>query len=113
MTGPGDTASICRKWQLQPIHRLNLSPLNYSPTMEGLLAEINAKKRSLEAGPSSGEASKRYKTRGELEAEQEEEERRKKTEADERRERLKAESRAVKMRKEVSYAWTCCGDIKI
>jgi len=72
--------------------------------MEGLLAEINAKKRSLEAGPSNGasaEVSKRYKTRGELEAEKEEEERRKKAEADERRERLKAETRAIKMRKEV------------
>lgn len=69
--------------------------------MEGLLAEINAKKRSLEAGPSSGEGSKRYKTRGEIEAEQEEEERRKKAEAEERRERLKAETRAVKMRKDV------------
>lgn len=73
--------------------------------MEGLLAEINAKRKLLdrEPGPSkSNEPPRKYMRRGELEAMEEEEERRKKAEAEEKRERLKAESRAIKMRKEVS-----------
>lgn len=74
--------------------------------MDGLLAEINAKRKQLDTAPgpsssSSAEPPRKYMRRGELEALQEEEERRKKAEAEEKREKLKAESRAIKMRKEV------------
>lgn len=71
--------------------------------MEGLLAEINAKKRQIRDGADEAESSsKKYKTRGEVEAEKEEEERKKRAVETDRRERLKAESRARQMRKEVS-----------
>jgi pre-mRNA-splicing factor 18 len=73
--------------------------------MEGLLAEINAKRKALEieAGPSDGPA-KKYMRRADIEKAREEEERKKRMEDAVRKEALKAEGKAYKARKEVSNA---------
>lgn len=78
--------------------------------MDGLLAEISAKRKTLEleAGPSDGGAAKKYMRRAEVEAAREEEERRKRAEEAHRREKLRAESKAVKMRNEVGLGHIKC-----
>ncbi|KAK8844000.1 hypothetical protein IAR55_006793 [Kwoniella newhampshirensis] len=79
--------------------------------MDGLLAEISAKRKALElpgegdGASGSGAAPKKYMRRADVERAREEEERRKKVEEAKQKERLKEErDRAGKMRKEAEQA---------
>lgn len=63
--------------------------------MDGLLAEISAKRKALTDDPNVG--TKKYMRRADIERAKEEEEKRRKEEA----EAVKSESRAAKMRKDV------------
>lgn len=69
--------------------------------MDGLLAEINSKRKALNEMDGGGEPSKKYMRRADIERAKEEEERRKKAEARAAEEAIHEAKRAAKMSRDV------------
>ena len=71
--------------------------------MDGLLAEINSKRKALviDGAESSADGARKYMRRAEVEAAREEEERRKRIEAAKAKEDAKASNRAARIGEEV------------